>query len=414
VTNRNAAAAEVDHKPRIAVVSPFLDRSFGTERIIIEWIHQLAENFEIHIYSQHVQDVDPNAAVVHRIPRLPGPHLFNYVWWFMANHIWRAFDRNFHGLRHDVVLSPGINCLDADTISVHIVFGEFFERVRSELRLRVNPVKFWPKLLHRRLYYGLIISLEKIVYRNEGNILVLIAQKTARDLGRIYGRQADCRVLYLGLNHERYNTSRRLALRGKARVEIGIADGRFAVLMVGNDWHKKGLRTLLTALTLLDDVPIDLLVVGRDDQAPFREMAANLGVEQRVRFLDPREDVEFYYAAADAYAGPSLEDTFALPPTEAMACGVPTIVSSENGACEIIQHGVDGLVLTDPKDAAGLAAMLRRLYEDEEYRAQLGAAGSQTTQQFTWKRNGEELKAVFEEILRRKGAVPSPENAAVR
>ena len=49
--------------------------------------------------------------------------------------------------------------------------------------------------------------------------------------------------------------------------------------------------------------------------------------------------------AADAYVGPSLEDAFALPPAEAMACGLPVIVSNQAGACEIITDGVDGIVL---------------------------------------------------------------------
>ena len=68
----------------------------------------------------------------------------------------------------------------------------------------------------------------------------------------------------------------------------------------------------------------------------------------RVHFLPPRQDVEFYYAAADAYVGPSLEDTFALPPQEAMACGMPVIVSAENGTSEIITDGKDGLILGIP------------------------------------------------------------------
>ena len=80
------------------------------------------------------------------------------------------------------------------------------------------------------------------------------------------------------------------------------------------------------------------------------------------------KDVEFYYAAADAYVGPSLEDTFALPAAEAMACGLPVIISARAGASDIVHDGVDALVLNDPKDAAALATMIRRLYADEPFR----------------------------------------------
>ena len=73
------------------------------------------------------------------------------------------------------------------------------------------------------------------------------------------------------------------------------------------------------------------LVVGRDIVDPYRSTLARLHLEDRVAFLPLRLDVEFYYAAADLYVGPSLEDAFGMPPLEAMACGVSSIVSSQVG-----------------------------------------------------------------------------------
>jgi UDP-glucose:(heptosyl)LPS alpha-1,3-glucosyltransferase len=125
-------------------------------------------------------------------------------------------------------------------------------------------------------------------------------------------------------------------------------------------------------------------------------------LDDRVYFLPPRSDVEFYYAAADVYVGPSLEDTFAQPPAEAMACGLPVIVSEANGASEIITDGVDGFILKDPTDSIALAAIIRRLFEDRELRRAMGERAAATTQSYTWERNGHELAGILEEILRRK------------
>jgi glycosyltransferase involved in cell wall biosynthesis len=401
----NQPRVSVSHKPRLAVVSPFLSRSYGTERIVVEWIEQLAERFDIHIYSQHVEDVDLSRMSWHRIPKLPGPHLFNFLWWLGANHLWRKWDRYAQGFDGDLVFTPGTNCLDADVISVHIVFAEFLQRVRGELPFSKNPLRLWPQLLHRRIYYRLIIFLERYMYTKQRNFLVLYARKTAGDLERIYSRRENSHVLYIGLDHRTFNPARRAELRENARRELGLSEGRFAVLMVGNDWHKKGIRVLLDAVRQLGASPVDLLLAGREDPAPFRAMAAERGLQDRVHFLPARKDVEFYYAAADAYAGPSLEDTFALPPAEAMACGLPTVVSSENGTCEIITHGVDGLILDDPKDATRLATMIRRLCEDKTFREGLGERAAQTARQYTWERNGDELAAIFQEILERKTKV---------
>jgi glycosyltransferase involved in cell wall biosynthesis len=87
---------------------------------------------------------------------------------------------------------------------------------------------------------------------------------------------------------------------------------------------------------------------------------------------------------------------------EAMACGLPVIVSAAAGAAEIVTDGADALILKDPTDSSALAAMVCRLYEDKEFRSRLGEKAAETARQFTWERNGRELTAIFEEILQRK------------
>jgi glycosyltransferase involved in cell wall biosynthesis len=392
----------VQQKLRIAVVSPFLDKRHGTERIIVEWLTNLPDAFQIHIYSQHVEDLDASKYTIHRIPRLPGPHIFNFLWWLAANHLWRAWDRRLRGLVHDLTFSPGINCLDADAISVHIVFAEFLHRVRSELKFSGNRLRSWPRLVHRRLYYQLILALERRVYSNPQVQLILTSRRSASALERFYGRRETFPVIETGLDHESFNPVRRLRLRKVARQTLGIADGVFTVLLIGNDWRKKGLLTLLDALAQLGELPIHLLVVSLEVQDVSRVLQLkNMGA-RGVSVLPIRRDVEFYYAATDAYVGPSLEDTFALPVAEAMACGLPVIVSAAAGVSEIITPGADGLILDDPKDAVALAGMIRRLCEDEAFRTRLGEKAAVTAQQYTWERNGRELAAIFEEVLRRK------------
>jgi len=78
------------------------------------------------------------------------------------------------------------------------------------------------------------------------------------------------------------------------------------------------------------------------------------------------------------------------------------IVSAAAGVSETITDGEDGLILDDPTDAKTLAGMIRRLYVDETLRARLGEKAAETTQRYTWEKNGRDLAALFEEILRRK------------
>jgi glycosyltransferase involved in cell wall biosynthesis len=387
----------------IAIVSPFIDKRHGTERRIAEWVSRLPSEYDIHIYSQRVDDLDLTRMQWHRIPRIPGPHLINFLWWFAANHLWRWWDCRFRGLRHDIVYTAGTNCLNADLVSVHIVFAEFFRQVEPELKLSGHPLRFWPRLLHRRLYYWLIIFLERRIYSNMNTGLILIARKTAADLKRFYRRDDALPVVYIGLDHQIFSMESRLRSRAQVREKLGLGDDKFVLLLVGNDWKKKGLVALLESLAQLRDLPLVLLVAGKDDSIPFEARIRQLGLQERVAFLPSRSDVQWYYAAADAYVGPSLEDTFAQPPAEAMACGLPVITSATNGTAEIMTDGVDGLIIQDPADVAGLASRIRMLHDDPVLRQRLGEQASLTAQAYTWDRNGEQIRAIFTEVLTRKG-----------
>ena len=389
-------------KARIAVVSPFIDKKHGTERRVAEWIAQLSAAYEIHIYSQEVRDVDLTSVVWHRIWKLPGPHIVNFLWWFIANRALRIWHGRMRGLRHDLVFSPGVNCFDADVISVHIVFAEYLNSVGNRISFSGNPVRAWPHLLHRRLYYALAIALERHAYGGHAIPLILIARRTSVALNRFYGVFNNLPVVYGGMEHEVFNPERRKLLRESARNQLALLPTSFALVIVSNDGRNKGVPVLVQALSALRDLPINLLVVTREDPSPYLALINEACLEGRVHFLPPRDDIEFYYAAADAYVGPSLEDTFAQPPAEAMACGMPVIVSANNGTCEIITDGKDGLILTDPTDAVTLAAMIRRLCEDNEFSARLGKSANETAQQYTWERNGRELKAIFQQLLDRK------------
>jgi hypothetical protein len=164
---------------RIVVVSPFLDRRHGTERCIIAQIERLSSNYGwgIHLFSQHVENIDgllteaPKSSATgficwHKVSDIPSPHLLKFLWWFFANRSARKSALKRLEERSLLVYSPGINCLDADAITVHIVFHEFYARVRHELALLKVPVSKWPVTLHRKLYYKLTMALERRIYTN--------------------------------------------------------------------------------------------------------------------------------------------------------------------------------------------------------------------------------------------------------
>lgn len=393
---------------RIAVVTPFLDKRHGTEKRVAEWVLGLADDYDIHIYSIRVEDIDLHQVKWHRIPAVPGPHLVQYLWWFAANHLCRWWDRRFRNLRYDVVYSPGINCLDAELITAHILFTEFRRQMREELSLSHNPVHFWPRLFHRRLYYGLIAMLERRIYSRPALVVEAVSAKLADELYRHFHRKDKTSVVYHGIDRTVFNADSRLRRRAEARCQLQLADNDFLLLLIGNGWNNKGLPCLLQAMSQLADLPLQLLVIGSDDRAPFRTTVERLGLAGRIRFLTSSPDVMQFYAAADAYVGPSLYDSFAFPPAEAMACGLPVITSSANGGSEIITDKMDGLILPDPRDAKTLAALIRRLYQDAELRSELAKNALRTIQNYTGERNIKQIRQLFQDTIALKSAASAP------
>ena len=386
-------------KRRIAVISPFLDKQHGTERCAVEQLNRLGDDYEIHVYSKRVEDIEPGKITWHPVRDIPGPHVLRYLWFFAANHFYRWRDKRFRHLHFDLVLSPGVNCLDADVITAHIIFRVFLRNIRDSLRFRETPVSSWPKLLHRRLFYRIVAILEKFSYSRPDLYLVVLTGMMTRDVQRSFGKSQLVFPLYLGVDSQKFSPEVRNSLRAEARRSLGLHKDEFLILLVGNDLVTKGLRCLLRAVDILKNESIRVAVAGQDDSARYQKFLREHSMTSRLDFLPIRPDVEFYYAAADLYVGPSVYDGFPLPPLEAMCCGIPAIVSSQAGISEIMLDEEAGLVLADPEDFASLAKMIHRLFDDPVLCARIGANATRNVAQYTWDRNAAELKAILEACL---------------
>ncbi|OGF67034.1 MAG: hypothetical protein A2Y62_10795 [Candidatus Fischerbacteria bacterium RBG_13_37_8] len=398
-------------KKRIAVVTHFLDKQHGTERCVSEQVERLSSFYEIHIYAQNVEDVVVQRAgkhqaqnitypstnqkplIWHKIPTLHMPYFIEYLWWFIGNHLWRWWDRIFKGLHYDLIYSPGVNCLDADVIIVFHVFSEFYKCIRKELQFFKNPVRMWPVFLHRILCYRLFIFLEKIVYSNQHLFLGAISHKVAKLIKDYHGKTAS--VIFLSVNPKILNSNARLQYRNKVRTSLQIENDTFVLLLIGNDWKVKGLPYLLQAMAILKDIPLLLLIRGKDRVFLYENLIINLGLFNKVRFIEAQPDILHVLAPADAYVSPSLYDSYALPPAEAMACGLPVIVSSRAGVSELITDGVDGLILKNPTDINELTEKIRMLYENVDLQIRLGENAEKTMSQYTWDRNATELQELL-------------------
>ena len=382
---------------RLAVVSPFVDRWHGTERALAELLERLArdEHCEIHLYAQRVEDLaldnspsvepaDSGRIVWHRVPSIPGPHLLQFLAWLLLNSIYRVWDQRGHGLRFDLVLSPGINCFDANLVIVHALFHRLRELARFQ-QLQ-GPSLSLLRRLHRRAYYALLACLERRIYLNPKVTLAAVSQRTAALLGKYFHRE-DVTVIPNGVDIAHFSPSARLARRELARARWRFRREDFILLLIGNDLNNKGLPAVLEAMSVQLEIPARLIIVGDDPTSASRELAQRLGVFDRCSWEPSMADILDAYGAADLYVSPSREDSFGMPVAEAMACGLPVITSVLAGISSLLHHGADSFVLRDPHDSKTLAEFVRLLYEHSELRARMGQAATNVSQEWTWERN---------------------------
>ena len=166
-------------------------------------------------------------------------------------------------------------------------------------------------------------------------------------------------LVYSGVDLQHFQPGLRERLRAGARTEVGCQPRDTLFLFVGSGFARKGLQAAIDALAAARNPGFWLAVAGRDrDEARYREQARRSGVGERVRFLGARDDVRPLYAAADCFILPTRYDPFPNTALEALAMGLPVIVSTRCGAAEVVEPGKNGWVCP-PDDPAGLARLMQ-------------------------------------------------------
>jgi UDP-glucose:(heptosyl)LPS alpha-1,3-glucosyltransferase len=210
-------------------------------------------------------------------------------------------------------------------------------------------------------YHRYVCAAEREMFEHPRLRAVICNSRMVRDEIRRAFRIAPekLHVIYNGVDLEHFHPRERERLRGAARAELGCRPRDIVFLHVGSGFARKGLDAAIDALAAAGNEAFWLAVAGRDrDLEKFRQRAKAAGVAKRVHFFGGREDVRPLYAAADCFILASRYDPFPNTALEALAMGLPAIVSSRCGAAEVIEPGVNGWVC-EPDDPPGLAQLMR-------------------------------------------------------
>ena len=157
------------------------------------------------------------------------------------------------------------------------------------------------------------------------------------------------------------------------------------ILIVGRLNARKNIESLIMALSLLKNKSIPLVIVGKEDwkKSEFRNLIENPEIRERIFVTGSVRDDEIaiLYAMAKIFCYPSFAEGFGLPPLEAMASGVPVVVSNTTSMPEICGEAA---VYADPHQPGTIATAIDRLLENQVFYEKMKGEGLARAAQFNW------------------------------
>ncbi|MCK4352843.1 glycosyltransferase family 4 protein [candidate division WOR-3 bacterium] len=367
---------------KVAVVAVEVNKLGGVER----YAYELTQCLGAELFASRSE------LEFHRIPSLMGPDLLykNFFPLFA-----QLFIKSF---RYEIIHSLGASLLFpqvSTALTSQCVMMKLL--AQNEIFLTMTYFKkfyWWVRLLVPYL-------MEKVVYKR--NIpIIAISNLLKVELVKNYKLPANrIYVIYPGVNIEEFKPSP--SLREKARRELSLKG--IVILFVGSQWGRKGLKFLLQAIA---NESLTLLIAGGKGEErtikSWRQPARLRYPPQaetdltggNVKFLGLRDDVQMLYNAADIFVLPSLFDAFGLTGLEAMACGVPVIISKFAGVSEIMDGG--GVILNDPRNIEELKTKILKLSKDKALREELSKKGREVAQNYSLQIMAERIKKIYEKI----------------
>ncbi|RCJ29600.1 glycosyl transferase [Nostoc minutum NIES-26] len=323
----------------------------------------------------------------------------NYPTEFIRNFIFAKKSSDWlhqHRSELDLVKVNGaITTAAADVNAVHFVHSSWLNSPAHTSRVRRDFYGFY-----QWLYTALNAHWEKQAFQ-KAKVVVAVSEKVAQELVNIGVPRSRIRAIVNGVDLQEF------APGVASRQQLGLPKDVTLALFAGDiRTPRKNLDTVLHALAKVPD--LHLAVVGATEGSPFPQLAASLGLTQRVHFLGYRRDIAEIMRVVDLFVFPSRYEACTLVLLEALASGLPVITATATGGAEIVTPEC-GIVLPDTDNIDALAAALLSLVgADTEglvvrhrpLMQRMGKAARTVAEQHSWTIMAQTYVDLFEELIK--------------
>lgn len=357
---------------RIALTVGSFNLLGGIERVTV----QLAIGYQAlgHEVTVFATDWDPQFEDRFRFERVAAP---SAPAWLRTLTLPRATAKKLRGQSFDLIHGQGTSTMVCDLLTFHSVHAAWLE-------VSVRESGAWsPVGLAKRLYpfHRAAIAVERAQVRSHRGMIHACSEEVRDEVIRHYGADPD-RVVAIpwGIDLEVFRPD--AESRARMRASWGVGPDERVLLLVANEFNRKGLGPTLEAMAALNRSDVRLVVAGRGDPAPYRAQVEALGLADRVRFLGHVE-VAPVYQGADLFVLPSTYEGWGLVVGEALAAGLPVVTSKFPGSLVMITPGENGLLLDDARDVPGLTRALDEALQPETH-ARMAARARSSVLRFGW------------------------------
>ncbi len=290
----------------------------------------------------------------------------------LSNH--RRYEKFAQWVRADCQQRPldrlvGFNKMPG--LDVYYCADPCFEDKAQQLRSRFY--RLTPRYRH-------FAKFERAVFSPETGTEILLLSRLQQPLFMQHYQTPEARFHLLppGISEDRRRPTAADFLRTQFRQKMGIASDDYLLIQIGSGFRTKGLDRSLRALAALpDDVRQKtwLFAVGQDNPAPFRALAKELAIAERVTIFAGRDDVPAFLLGADVMVHPAYNENTGTVLIEAIVAGLPVLTTDVCGYAGHVAQAQAGVVLPSPFDQSAMNARLLQMLVDAPAR-------------HTWSENG--------------------------
>ena len=359
--------------------------SGGAERYCVELSEKLAIHHEVHVFAQSYEDNNSNIKF-HKISKyFEKPRFLNQLLFsFLTRKIKKDKFEIVHS--HELVSNADIYTIHVPCFRSMWIEISGFKKILRLLNTFLSPRKILYLWLESR-------QMRPLPHRH----FISVSDYLSRNIIKCYPSINNISIANPGSSSNISNGSVESDNKLKnLRIKFSIPSNAFVMLLVANNFKKKGLPSIIESLKLLNNKKIYLIVAGNDN---FKRQIISSSIINNIIFLGTVEDMGSLYRQVDLLIHPTLADTYGMAPLEAMSLKLPIIISNMKfcGLSEYLNDS-QAVILKNPIDEIEIASKIDFLYKNIDERLKIAQNGFEKSKTITWEKTLEKTLIAYNEV----------------